>query len=238
MNFLPNVRLSGENGNFIGISSNLITNFRQIDPKTNKKKYPLLEQNYDRDEGALIHNAIPPQSMSCPIQHALNALNPPPMEIQQKDHLSSIHDYDKDTIMGCKTIRFHKTKLLEKVSDAADYLKEAFPCSRIIVNIRRNIESQVESIQGTFRRANSTTTDAILGYNQFLIDLGKELGSDMAKVIDLSEWKEDVNVLNDVVDWLGFQNCKFTSLVHENSNGFDRDSETDVGIDDACHYPH
>ena len=139
--------------------------------------------------------------------------------------------------MGCKTIRFHKTDL--NVKNSAEYLKEAFPCSRIIVNIRSNIQSQLDSIQGNFQKVTNTTTgESIERFNQFLIDLAKELGSDMAKVLDSSEWVEDVNVLNDVVDWLGFENCKFTSIVHENSNGFGRDHETDVGIDHACHYPY
>ena len=238
MNYLPSVRLSGENRNFIGISSPLISNFQMDDQgKKGKSVTPLLDQNFDRVEGAFTHNAIPPQAMSCPLQDALNVLNPPPQKIQENDHLLSIHEYDADTIMGCKTIRFHKNNF--SIEYAAKYLKEVFPCSRIIVNIRTNVESQLDSIQGTFTSAGpGKSSDDISQYNQYLIDVAKELGPKMAKVIDLSEWRNDVGILNDVVNWLGFKDCKFSSIVHENANGFDRDSQTNVGIDDKCHYPH
>ena len=250
MNYLPTVRLSGENRNFIGISSQLITNYQLIDPSTNQEipKHsvkgqqitPLLQKNSDRFEGAFAHNAIPPQTMSCPIQNALNALNPPPQSIQQNDHLRSIHDYDRNTILGCKTIRFHKNKW--DIHYAANYIKEVFPCSKIIINIRTNVTNQLHSIQDTFSSAavneHGKTENEIDRYNTYLSNLAETLGSEMAKVIDLSHWKTNVTVLNDVVHWLGFKNCKFTNLVHENSNGYGRDHDTDVGIDDKCHYPH
>ncbi len=252
MNYLPQVRLGGENRNFIGISSPLISNFQLDDPyatqnqlhstKKNikgKQVTPLLSQNKDRVEGAFFHNAIPPQAMSCPIQNALNTLNPPPQSIQQRDNELSIQEYDRDTIMGCKTIRFHKNEF--NMEYASNYIKEVFPCSRIIVNIRTNITGQLHSIQDTFSAAAQEeagkSVDEIERYNQYLVNLADELGSDMAKVIDLSKWKDNVTVLNDVVDWLGFQDCKFKNIVHENVNGYGRDHETDVGIDDKCHYP-
>ena len=239
INSLPKVRLSGENRNFIGISSPLISNFEVTDPdQKGKKVSPLLKQNYDREEGAFMHNAIPPQAMSCPLQQALNTLNPPPQAVQMNDHLLSIHEYDKETIMGCKTIRFHKNKF--SVKQAAEYLKEVFPCSRVIVNIRTNVEDQLNSIQGTFSKATEKgkSTDDITEYNQYLIDLANELGTKMAKVIDLTEWRNNVNVFNDVAQWLGFKQCKFTSIVHENLNGYGRDNNTDIGIDKYCHYPY
>jgi hypothetical protein len=247
MNFLPNVRLSGENRNFIGISRPLISNF-QVDQGDNNNHNnnhkigssvtPLLDQNFDRDEGAFMHNAIPPQAMSCPIQSAFNVLNPPPKEIQENDHKLSIHEYDADTIMGCKTIRFHKNDL--RTEYASNYLKEVFPCSKVIINIRSNAEDQVKSIQGTFQNGHhNKSVEDIDEYNTYLTDLAKELGSEMAKVIDLNVWKEDVEVFNDVVDWLGFKNCKFTSIIHENANGYDRDNGSNsAGLNSKCHYPH
>ncbi len=241
INYLPTVRLSGENRNFIGVASTLISNFQLTEDNGSKKGKsisPLLSQNFDREEGAIVHNAIPPQAMSCPIQQALNVLNPPPKHTQQNDHLLSIQEYDKDTIMGCKTIRFHKNNF--NIKQASEYLKEVFPCSKIIMSIRSNVEGQLQSIQGTFTKATPTgkTVDDITTYNQWLIDVASYLGNDMAKVIDLSEWKDNVDVFNDVANWLGFRNCKFTSIVHENLNGYGRDNETDVGIDENCHYPY
>lgn len=240
INTLPLIRLSGENRNFIGIASQLISNFQASNSQQKGTQFsPLLDQHEDRPDGAFMHNAIPPQAMSCPIQQALNTLNPPPQSIQQNDHILSINEYDAQTIMGCKTIRFHKNNF--SIQYAADYIRNTFPCSKIIVNVRTNITSQIQSIQGTFTSAtqgdHGKSIHDIDMYNTYLSNLATELGTDMAKVIDLSQWRNDVNVFNDVAQWLGFRNCAFTSIVHENVNGFGRDHETDVGIDDACHYP-
>mmetsp|Transcript_3762 Transcript_3762/g.4933 ORF Transcript_3762/g.4933 Transcript_3762/m.4933 type:complete len:389 (-) Transcript_3762:169-1335(-) len=238
MNFLPNVRLAGENRNFLFIASNLINNFRGGEKGVTTT--PLLDQNFDRVDGAFEHNAIPPQAMSCPVQQALNTLNPPPQAIQQNDHIQSIQEYDSNTILGCKTIRFHKNTQEWTLEQATDFLKEAFPCSRIIVNIRSNVTSQLHSIEDTFKNKKQQvkTENEIIKMNQYLIDVANMLGPKMAKVIDMAEWTQNVDILNDVVDWMGFKNCKFHDVVHENQNGFGRDHETDPHLGDKCHYPY
>ena len=78
--------------------------------------------------------------------------------------------------------------------------------------------------------------------NRFLLKVGHKLGEDMAKIIDMNLWVNDVSLINDVVDWLGYQNCSFQKIVHENNqgengDGLGRDQETDTGLGEACQYP-
>ena len=100
----------------------------------------LLDQNFDRTEGALMHNAIPKQTMACVMQHTLYAINPPPLKIQQQK-ISSVEEYDRHKILGMKTIRFHKGSWTPK--EAATFLRENFPCSWIVVNVRSDVHSQL-----------------------------------------------------------------------------------------------
>ena len=233
-NFLPNIRLSGENRNELYIASLLQSELR---------KTKVLDQNFDRVEGAYIHNAIAPQSMSCAIQAVMNAINPPPKKIQNEVNITgrpSLEEYDRDFILGAKTIRFQKGDWT--VKESADYLRENFPCSRIVVNIRSDLDGQAQSIESTFNDDGTDSTararDRVERMNSFLLKLANELGDDMAQLLDMSEWTKDVESLNKVVRWLGFKRCNFARVVHENSNGYGRDQETDPGIDDECHYAY
>ena len=49
---------------------------------------------------------------------------------------------------------------------------------------------------------------------------------------------KDVEILNDLIHWLGFRECKYKEVVHENVNGYGRDHDTDTGIGEKCHYPY
>jgi hypothetical protein len=149
----------------------------------------------------------------------------------------SIAQYDRGTIFGLKTIRFQKG--IWSVKAAADFLRENFPCSRMIVNIRSDVENQVKSMNATF--ANPDSGNKNIGNVQkmtaFLVDIADELGDERAKLVDMNEWTEDVNILNDVITWLGFRDCKYHAVVHENANGYDRDNVTRPDIGNNCHYP-
>ena len=233
LNYLPDVRLSGENRNELYVASELVSNLR--DPKAAH----LLEQNFDRKEGAYAHNAIPPQAMSCPIQQVINTLNPPPQAVQYGVNVTgnpSLEEYDRGTILGLKTIRFHKGNW--RVKDSADFLRENFPCSRVVVNIRSDVDSQLKSMNTTFSNKNTENkdTDDLLKMNEFLIKVVEELGDEMAKLVDMNDWTQNVEVLNEVISWLGFQQCKYHAVVHENADGFGRDHETAPDIGENCHY--
>ncbi len=109
-----------------------------------------------------------------------------------------------------------------------------FPCSKVIFNIRTNATDQLQSIENTFfseEKSWKKTADDINETNEYMVKIAEALGEDMAATIDLSQWKKDVNVFNTLVDWLGFKNCHFNSIIHENKNGYGRDKMTDVGIE-------
>ena len=227
-NSLPNIRISGENRNQLYTASKLVSEIRD--------QTSVLEQDFDRVEGALMHNAIPHQALSCPIQSIMNNINPPPKKVQQGVNVTgnpSLEEYDKNRIFGAKTIRFHKGGWT--VKDSADFLREIFPCSRILINIRSDLEGQVKSMTTNFDTTGNNSTTRVAAMNQFLEKLAKELGSDMAKLVDMSKWTKDVGILNDVVQWLGFSGCKFQQIVHENLNGYGRDNKT-ISLGENCHY--
>ncbi len=59
-----------------------------------------------------------------------------------------------------------------------------------------------------------------------------------SKLIDFSHWKDDIQLLNDVIDWLGFEGCSFNAIRHENMDGFKRDKTTKLHLGDKCRYPY
>jgi len=229
LNFLPSVRLSGENINQLFTASKLLSNIRS--------KNHLLEQNFDR-KGSFAHNAIPPQSMSCSIQGIMNAINPPPQNVQQHVNIRghpSIEEFNRDMIFGAKTIRFQNGEW--NVKQSAKFLKENFPCSRVVINIRSDVKGQLKSNKKTFGTKKGKNTTFIEVQNQFLIELSKELGDEMSRLVDMNEWIKDIDILNDLVTWLGFRGCTYKQIVHENSKRYHKDNNTDPGIDKSCFYP-
>lgn len=240
-NNLPNVRLSGE------LNRDVLKKIRNVLFLLNEK--PQM-RNYDKDltEGAFMHNAIPKQSMSCTVQDLFYKINPPPRAIQLAVNETitnedgslrpgiSIHEYDKHMILGFKAIRIHSQGW--NPSEAAKFFQEHFPCSKILINTRRNVTEQLRSVNKSFTMLkNKRTLDDLEEDNAFLENFGKILGEVRVKSIRMEDWMDDINILNDVVDWLGFKNCSFQSVLHENLNGYGHDYETHVGLDERCHYP-
>ena len=43
----------------------------------------------------------------------------------------------------------------------------------------------------------------------------------------MEEWLEDISILNSVVSWLGYKDCQFQAIVHENHGGYKHDKKTD-----------
>ncbi len=77
----------------------------------------------------------------------------------------------------------------------------------------------------------------LAGYNEFQLSLMKHMGDERAKLIDMNDWINDVGVLNDVIDWLGYENCAFDAIIHENLNGYATDNETVLHLGEHCSYP-
>eukprot|EP00553_Chaetoceros_curvisetus_P010063 CAMPEP_0204621742 /NCGR_PEP_ID=MMETSP0717-20131115/7388_1 /ASSEMBLY_ACC=CAM_ASM_000666 /TAXON_ID=230516 /ORGANISM="Chaetoceros curvisetus" /LENGTH=225 /DNA_ID=CAMNT_0051636223 /DNA_START=121 /DNA_END=798 /DNA_ORIENTATION=- len=200
------------------------------------------EMNYQSEQevvGAWKHHPIAEQSMACPVQQMFEVLNPPPT-----DHLLRKGYDDSDMIIGFKTVRFHGEEMLVEGDEesglipAAKFLVKTFPCARFVINIRGDVESQVASWQKAF--GTNLDGDKIRRYNTYLTEVASFMGQDRARLIDMAEWSQQdnsgVEVLNELIDWLGFQNCRFETLLHENRDGYGMDG-TKVSLGKNCHYP-
>jgi len=128
-----------------------------------------------------------------------------------------------DTIIGFKTVRFHSPE--SEVENGIKFLTENFPCARFVVNLRGDIEAQKQSWANAF--GSQKQTDDLINYNRLLINIAARLGQDRARLIDMSVWSRGdaagLEVLNDLIDWLGFRYCKYPRLLHENKNGYELD---------------
>jgi hypothetical protein len=231
LNLLPGVRIAGEN------NGHLIYGLREM-----KNLQDTPEFRFDSEQevtGAWKHFPIPKQSLACPIQHMFEAINPPKPSIFHGEN--GTVGNENDTIIGFKTVRFHSNDFLlgqDDLIEAVDYMMETFPCARFVINIRGNVESQIQSWKAAFG-ANVDGNEIRL-YNERLGRAAALMGQDRARLIDMSEWSRKDNsglmVLNDLIEWLGFENCAFSSLIHSNKNGYRMDS-SEISLGEDCHLP-
>jgi len=235
LNFLPNMRLSGENNNELYIASLLASNLKKSSSS----------MAYDEEvEGAWMHHKIPTQAMACPIQHVVSTLTPPPSEVLHAVNETgalSVEDYDQSTILGLKAVRIQKSEW--SPIEAAAFFKESFPCSRIVVNIRSDTKSQAASTTKLGWSKNpSAAVEGLVRETEFLAEFAENLGADTARLIDMTMWTKNISVLNDLLDWLGYKNCHFKHIVHANHYGANHDGYgedwSNPKIGDGCHYPH
>jgi len=181
--------------------------------------------------GAYRHNQFVDGALSCPTQKLFEVINPPKREDMNRRNFD-----DSRTIIGFKTITFHKNPDREK---AVQFLKNTFPCARIILNIRSDTNGQLKSAKKYFRDVKSTI-GGVRNATSHIKDIAKMLGDKRARLLDMSSWTKEgtgLQDLNDVVHWLGFRNCEFNSLYHEHKKGFRVDKTTDVTLGPNCHYP-
>ena len=227
LDLLPGVRMAGEN------KGQLLNDFHSF-----YNLHDSIELEFEAKEeveGAWKHFPIPAQSLSCPIQGMYEAINPPP-----ELNLNYRGSYDDgENILGFKTVRLHQA--LTAQNSTEDFVKwneffsENFPCARFVFNIRGDIEKQVQSWLLAF--GTQLDGNIIREYNNKLSQLAAVLGPERARVIDMSEWsKKDgsgLPVLNDLVQWLGYRNCLFKSLIHSNKDGYGKD-ETKLSLGKNC----
>lgn len=226
---LPNIRMAGENDNFLHRIYKLHEN---IHPsfKINKEQH-----------GAWKHHAIPEQGMACAEQNIIESINPPTLT---KDG----HIYDpqpeNSVIIGFKTIRFsyylNQTTLPEEeFSNFVSWFVEHFPCTRVVVNIRSDIETQATSQVKNLRRRNVTLEEAKLDLKK-LNDRHKDLVSNKLKgrayFLDSVRWTKDITKFHGLIDWLGFsKECYFKHLLDFN-NGASGYGQKVYKHDPKCQY--
>jgi len=124
---------------------------------------------------------------------------------------------------------------------AAQFIKKHYPCSRVVVNVRDNLKKQSSSIDTTFVARHHVTSEfGLRNETNFLLSLADELGEDQAHVIKLERWSRDINILNNLIEWIGFKGCGLDHILHNNkgSDGYMQDNRTDTLLKASCRYPH
>lgn len=242
-NALPHIRLSGENHNQLYYLYQLTSNL------VNHKPY-ILKHPVDKPTGPFQHNAIPQGSMGCVAQTAVKSLNPPPLEVQRNvaavasTSSPTLEEYDRGRILGFKTVRVHHGKWT--ADEAAEYLKTHFPCSKVLINYQTNVTHEYLSFKRTFHHNNGGGKDKeyrgpsieyFKQINKFQEDLSHSLGDEMSRLIDMDQWVHDVEILNSVIQWMGYKKCRFNKIVHENDKGYSTDKDTVLSVGKECYYP-
>lgn len=225
---LPGVRLAGENLNELYLAAQLYKNIKHDNHFVNDMWVAKGRYMKPKIDGPFQHNALPIGALSCVSQHLVSALNPPELP----EDTFEMED-DSKTILGMKLIRIQRGDW--KPSEAATFLKENFPCARYIVNVRTDIEEQVDSYKNNFHW--DVPSDTLKNETEFLQKLHVELGHSSYQ-LNMEEWIDNPRILNKVLDWLGYENCKFNTILHENHDGYEIDTEHTLDLGANCIYPN
>jgi len=153
--------------------------------------------------------------------------------------------YNQDMILGAKMVTVQEAfldeeqdkSLQELVNEATEFFSNMFPCSKFVVNVRSDVAAQITS--QTNLGWDDRGEERVMLENQFLMQFAENMGH-QATLIDMAQWRENVDVLNDVVSWLGFQQCQFSQLLHANDHGQGGYSEDQTVLDlgKECHFPN
>ena len=205
--YLPGVRMAGENNNTLGFLKRATDNIV-------KNQNFRFQTNTRTSWG---HRFMPNQTLACTNQKFIESISPPALK---KGGRFLLRKNEAGEIVGFKTIRFFKDKETEEeMVDMVQYLKQNFPCSKVVININSNIESQAKSLDKNFlinRTANETLL-YIKRENEKLEWLNTVLGPQKSFLLDKSIWTRNISVLNEAVSWLGFSKaCHYTELLEFN----------------------
>jgi len=238
INALPGVRLSGENnGMLIGLT-NIIYRLHFGSWKT---------RLYNEDTNHMLHsfwhNRISKGALSCPAQQFVETIDPP----DRNEYYN-----DNETIIGFKTIRMHKNAYDEGLDvkwgefvQRFDFIRELFPCSRFIINIRNDAQAIVSSVNSQFKSVTEeNTVERTEARNQHLRSLHQHLG-DASMLVEFEEWTKGPESLNNMAKWLGFRDCIYPNKIpHDNARGtnggFSKtgyfNDELDIDLGPNCRY--
>ncbi|GFH46277.1 hypothetical protein CTEN210_02751 [Chaetoceros tenuissimus] len=216
-NLLPNVRLSGENNDELFKAYEMIHNLY-----AKKHRYGTFFDEGKKQGGPWMHNIIQPQSLACASQKILSLINPPSHEyLSHVQTLRELEQHEDDTIIGAKMIRIQEGSW--GVDDAVDYFKKHFPCAKYIVNNRdpkKVLDSRIKLHWVVQNRTYEEHLDSVKQEEHFLKSFAQGMGSNRAVFIDMDEWINDVGVLNDVIEWLGYKDCRLSRVKHDNDGGY------------------
>ncbi len=237
---LPGVRMGGEN-------NDVINNIRAMINATTRPPF-LLQPNPESKYSAWYHNPISSGAFACVGQMMIEAIVPPEM-------LNGTHvdPHEQEDIIGFKTIRLLWSSATS-VQETAQFLKDTFPCARFLINIRSDVLQQADSQTFAFSFSRNIEDveklrQTLMGFTSRLQMLSQELGN-QAMTLDSTRWTKNLEELNEVVRWLGFdKTCSFKKLLglntgsstRKNTNASDwglafQHTETRLETDPRCHY--
>lgn len=213
LNFLPNIRIRGEFSNRIDFYLGMET---------------IMDVSYVKPKSAMIdtfgHYKYPDNHLLCTIQKFVEELNPSPLVSSIYDDENVLHS--PSTIIGFKEV--HRLTYLIKA------LVKNFPCSRYIFSIRSNETalslSRSKYIGDGSQKQNHKKVPIM--YNKMV----NVLGPNRVYLMDIDEWsKGDGSHFTDLSSWLGFKNCLYDGVRHDNVNGFNS-SDKQLFLGNDCHY--
>lgn len=212
---LPGVRMGGENNNALHKIANLFKGLPLTGPASSEawKRGRILEQD-----------------MACTAQKVIEAINPP-LQREQEAGFD-----DSSTIIGWKTVRFHED--WDRIEDAVQFVKRYFPCARVVINIRSDTFNQAVSQMRNLKWWDREEKEKLDETNALMKDVAKMFGPKQAYFLDSSEWTKENghDQINGLIEWLGFEDCKFEKIPHWNANGYDSDDTTVVDLGSNCHF--
>eukprot|EP00958_Prasinococcus_capsulatus_P013407 scaffold1382_cov429-Prasinococcus_capsulatus_cf.AAC.8 len=117
-------------------------------------------------------------------------------------------------IHGFKEIRYNKESMLK-------FIKKVFPCSKIVLNYRRDVGAIKQSRRKWFHGKGAQSRDLdkqVQSLQKFHEDRLKFKDTFLMPLEDFS--KEKFNAL---LRWVGIKGCNYTDVLHENHDGYKPD---------------
>jgi len=205
LNLLPGVRIRGELGNRDSVDE-MINHFNSI------------HTGYNEMKKAFGHEEITHASLQCLAQNTIEIIDPPPPGNIKDDSL---------TIIGFKEIRFNTT---EKIN----FLLNFFPCSRFIFSTR-NDKDVVKSQNKNFINGDEYNEKEVRFIRTLFRKFKKRLGQKVYWM-NLEEWSTgNGEHFTSLSKWLGFRECNYKGLLHDNFNGYHADEKI-VQVGSTCRY--
>jgi hypothetical protein len=190
LNLIPQLHLRGETG-LMGKSS-------YVDQLGESKGL-----QFGAEKGAWEHSKLDPVPLYTAVQDTYIAMNQISSDERSISHI----------VYGMKEVSWEPSKF-----DL--YFHNIFPCAKVIVNVRKDLEAQRKSaFYKKLGRANDLRqrTNALLA-------LHEKLGPKRSFLIELEAFS--VDIFNQLLDWVGISGCNFSSVLHANPHNSYKPAKT------------
>jgi len=221
LNMLPGVRLTGEPRFF---DEKIVAAIKHLEENVEFDLWGMFGDWFNSQW----HYKIPTNSLACPAQKFIETIDPPmlyekkfdleeaQMKWKEKTDAAEILKNDANTIIG-----FKKIPSEERDPYYFKAISKIFPCSRFIFSIRANLTEQAKS--AWFHEWDSLPY--LEKFNRDVLNFAESLGNQRSYILKLEEWKHNVTIFNELVEWLGFVNCKYKFIPQMNKNGYEKDEK-------------